>query len=163
MISKRAGAWTVVAILVTAASWTLSGQSAPVTSDRLLKADQEPGNWLMYSGTYSGWRYSKLNQITSQNVKNLRVKWLFQGRHLEKFETTPLVVDGVMYVTQRLNDVVALDATTGRAFWAFRYTPAADRVVCCGANNRGLAILGDTLFRGRSTPTSSPSTRRPAA
>ncbi len=50
MISKRAGAWTIVAILVTAASWTLSGQSAPVTSDRLLKADQEPGNWLMYSG-----------------------------------------------------------------------------------------------------------------
>ena len=53
-----------------------------------------------------------------------------------------------MYLTQRLNDVVALDATTGRAFWIYRYTPAADRIVCCGANNRGLAILGDTLFMG---------------
>ncbi len=64
------------------------------------------------------------------------------------WQTTPLVVDGVMYITQRLNDVVALDAATGRAFWVYRYTPAAERVVCCGANNRGLAILGNTLFMG---------------
>ena len=89
MISKRACAWTFAAILVTAASWTLSGQSGPVTYERLLKADAEPGNWLMYQGTYAGWRFSKLNQITSQNVKNLRLKWMFQGRHQEKFETTP--------------------------------------------------------------------------
>ena len=53
-----------------------------------------------------------------------------------------------MYLTQRPNDVVALDATTGRVFWIYRYTPAPDRIVCCGANNRGVAILGDTLFMG---------------
>ena len=64
------------------------------------------------------------------------------------WQTTPLVVDGIMYLTQRPNDVVALDAATGRAFWIYRYTPAPDRIVCCGANNRGLAILGDTLFMG---------------
>ena len=88
MRSTRAGVWAVAALLVTAASWTLTGQGLPVTSERMLKADQEPGNWLMYSGTYNGWRFSRLNQINAQNVKNLRVKWLFQGRHLEKFETT---------------------------------------------------------------------------
>ena len=102
-----------VAIAVIAV-WTLHGQSLPVTSDRLLNADKEPGNWLMYSHTYSGWRYSALDQITTQNVKNLSVKWLFQGRSQDKFETTPLVVDGIMYLTRPENDVFALDAETGR-------------------------------------------------
>jgi alcohol dehydrogenase (cytochrome c) len=53
-----------------------------------------------------------------------------------------------MYVTQRPNDVIALDAKTGRVFWLYRYTPSPDARVCCGANNRGVAILGDTLFMG---------------
>ena len=75
--------WALV--LVAAGTLTLYSQGQPVTYERLLKADQEPGNWLMYSGTYNGWRFSRLNQITPQNVKNLRVKWLFQGRHTEKF------------------------------------------------------------------------------
>ena len=99
----------------------------PVTYERLLKADQEPGNWLMYSGTYNGWRFSRLNQITAQNVKNLRVKWLFQGRHIEKFETTPLVVDGIMYLTRPENAIYALDAVTGRQLWMYEHQkPGAD-------------------------------------
>ena len=146
MRSKRAGAWTVAAFLLTAASWTLSGQSQPVTYERLLKADQEPGNWLMYSGTYNGWRFSRLNQINAQNVKNLRVKWLFQGRHIEKFETTPLVVDGIMYLTRPENAIYALDAATGRQLWMYQYRNPERTYNCCGKNNRGLAILGTTLF-----------------
>jgi alcohol dehydrogenase (cytochrome c) len=146
MISKRAGAWTCVAILVTAASWTLSGQTMPVTYERLLKADQEPGNWLMYSGMYNGWRFSRLNQITSQNVKNLRVKWIFQGRHQEKFETTPLVVDGIMYLTRPENAIYALDALTGRQLWMYEHRNPERTFNCCGRVNRGLAMLGNTLF-----------------
>ena len=65
----------------------------PVTSERLLKAADEPGNWLMYSHNYNSWRFSSLDQINAQTVKNLHVKWIFQGRHIEKFETTPLVVE----------------------------------------------------------------------
>ena len=53
-----------------------------------------------------------------------------------------------MYLTQRPNDVVALDAKTGRVFWIYRHTLDPTQIVCCGANNRGLAILGDTLFMG---------------
>ena len=64
------------------------------------------------------------------------------------WQSTPLVVDGIMYVTQRPNDVLALDAKTGRVFWLYRYTVSPDARVCCGANNRGVAILGDTLFMG---------------
>ena len=119
-----------------------------VTSQRLATAANEPQNWLTYSGNYSSTRYSPLDQITPANVKNLKLQWVYQSPVAGNWQTTPLVVDGIMYITQRLNDVVALDAATGRAFWIYRYTPAPDRIVCCGANNRGLAILGDTLFMG---------------
>ena len=121
---------------------------AQVTSQRLAAAEQEPQNWFMYSGNYASTRFSPLSQITPTNVKNLRLQWLYQAPMAGTWQTTPLVVDGIMYLTQRLNDVVALDAATGRAFWVYRYTPAPDRIVCCGANNRGLAILGNTLFMG---------------
>src|SRR6266581_743490 len=87
--------------------------SAQVSFDRLLNADKEPHNWLTYSGSVMSQRYSALGQITPQNVKNLELQWVFQARSLEKFEATPLVVDGVMYTVQAPNDVVALDAATG--------------------------------------------------
>jgi alcohol dehydrogenase (cytochrome c) len=135
-----------VAMLLAGATLTFYAQGLPVTYDRLLKADQEPGNWLMYSGTYNGWRFSRLNQITPQNVKNLRVKWLFQGRHSEKFETTPLVVDGIMYLTRPENAIYALDALTGRQLWMYEHRNPARTFNCCGRVNRGLAILGTTLF-----------------
>ena len=131
---------------MTAATLTLYSQGLPVTYERLLKADLEPGNWLMYSNTYNGWRFSRLNQITAQNVRNLRVKWLFQGRHNEKFETTPLVVDGIMYLTRPENAIYALDALTGRQLWMYEHRNPERTFNCCGRVNRGLAILGTTLF-----------------
>jgi alcohol dehydrogenase (cytochrome c) len=121
---------------------------AQVTLDRLLNADREPQNWLTYSGGYKSWRHSTLKQITPTNAKDLEMKWVFQADSTEKLEATPLVVDGVMYVTQPPNDIVALDAKTGRLFWIYQYRVAPDARVCCGRVNRGLAILGDTLFMG---------------
>jgi alcohol dehydrogenase (cytochrome c) len=119
---------------------------AQVSFERILRADQEPQNWLTYSGTVMSQRYSQLAQITPANVKNLELQWIFQARSLEKFETTPLVVDGVMYTVQAPNDVVALDAASGRVFWVFPYVPSSLARLCCGRVNRGLAILGNTLF-----------------
>src|SRR5262249_2572358 len=81
---------------------------AQVTFERLLHAKDEPWNWLMYSGTYSSQRYSRLTQISPRNVRNLEIQWVFQANSLEKFEATPLVVDGVLYTVQPPNDVVAL-------------------------------------------------------
>jgi alcohol dehydrogenase (cytochrome c) len=121
---------------------------AQVSSDRLLHTEREPQNWLTYSGGYAGQRYSLLDQVTPENAKNLDLKWVFQVRSLEKFETTPLVVDGVMYLTEAPNHVHALDAKTGRVFWDYDYHASRDARVCCGSVNRGLAILGDTLFMG---------------
>lgn len=124
----------------------MQAQGLPVTYDRLLKADREPGNWLMYSGGYDSWRYSRLDQINTGNVKNLHAKWLFQAHSQEKFETTPLVVDGIMYLTRPENDVFALDAATGRVMWVYSYKNPERTYNCCGRVNRGLAILGNRLY-----------------
>jgi alcohol dehydrogenase (cytochrome c) len=136
----------VVLAAATFAVATLHAQQ--VTFDRILHADKEPQNWLSYSGTPLNQRYSGLTQITPANVKNLQLQWIWQARSLEKFETTALVVNGVLYTVQAPNDVVALDAETGRPYWTFAYSPAADARTCCGRVNRGLAILGDTLYMG---------------
>ena len=117
----------------------------PVTYERLLNATKEPGNWLTYSGDYRSHHYSTLNQITADNVHRLRAKWIYQ-MHRQKVETTPIVVDGVMYVTRPPSDVIALDAETGRALWTFEHKLPGRVYVCCGEVNRGLAILGNTLF-----------------
>src|ERR1700736_1364465 len=132
-------------ILVVATVYRVDAQ---VTYDRLLNAARESRNWLTYSGSYASQRHSLLTQITPDNVRNLGLKWLYQGATQGAWQSTPLVVDGIMYLTQRPNDVVALDARTGRVFWMYRYNNANEIGVCCGANNRGLAILGDTLFMG---------------
>jgi alcohol dehydrogenase (cytochrome c) len=121
---------------------------AQVSDARLVNAAQTPADWLTYSGTYSGQRYSTLSQITPANVKDLKLKWVYQGAQQGGWQSSPLVVDGIMYLTQRPNDVVALDARTGRAFWTYHQTLDPVQIVCCGANNRGLAIAGDTLFMG---------------
>ncbi len=122
--------------------------SAQVTFDRLVNSAKEPQNWLTYSGNMMSQRYSPLDQITPQNVKNMELKWIFQARSLEKFEATPLVVDGIMYTVQAPNDVVALDPVTGRVFWMYSYAPSPLSRPCCGRVNRGVAVVGDTLFMG---------------
>jgi len=141
---------TSLALTVLAMSVVRAQQ--PVTFDRILRANDEPQNWLTYSGSLAGQRYTRLTQITPANVRRLELRWVFQTRTpaepAEKFEATPLVVDGVMYTVMAPNHVVALDAATGRMFWMYspRLSPLAR--VCCGRVNRGLAILGETLFMG---------------
>ena len=133
------------AVLFLTVASSLWGQ---VTFNRILNANKEPQNWLTYSGTELSQRHSLLTQITPANVKHLELQWVFQARSLEKFEATPLVVDGVLYAVQAPNDVVAMDAVTGRVFWVSEYAPSPEARVCCGRVNRGLAVLGETLFMG---------------
>ncbi len=127
---------------------TVGAAHAQVTWDRLRNAQSEPQNWLTYSGTNFGQRHSALSEMTPSNVKDLRLKWVFQAASFEKFEATPLVADGILYTVQAPNDIIAMDAATGRLFWTYTYTPSKESRVCCGRVNRGLAILGDTLFMG---------------
>ena len=119
---------------------------AQVTFQRLVEAAKEPQNWLTYSGDYAGRRHSGLEQIDTANVERLAAQWVFQSEAKGKFETTPLVFDGVMYVTGQENLAYALDARTGRMIWRYRH-PLPDQLPdCCGKVNRGFAVLGDKVF-----------------
>jgi len=118
--------------------------SAQVTSERVLHADKEPQNWLTYGGGYASQRYSLLTQLNPTNAKDLKLKWVYRPKYLEKMEATPLVVDGVLYTVQN-SEVAAIDAATGRIFWTFHYAvpPESNQYVMVV---KGLAIAADTLF-----------------
>ena len=132
--------------LLIAASWLASPVDAQVSFERLLNAEHEPHNWLTYSGAYSSNRHSLLDQITTANAGELELQWVFQAQSLQSFESTPLVVDGIMYLTEAPSTVVALDAKLGRVFWTYEHAPSSEARPCCGRVNRGLAILDHTLF-----------------
>ena len=136
--------WILFAVFVLFAS----SLSAQVTPQRLLDSAKEPQNWLMYSGDYEGKRYSGLDQINVANVGNLAAKWVYQTAATGKFETTPIVVDGVMYGTGQDDRAFALDARSGRPIWMYQRTLPGDIRPCCGRVNRGVAILGDNVFLG---------------
>ena len=119
---------------------------AQVSYQRLLGAEHEPQNWLTYSGRYTGWRYSTLDQINTGNASQLRMQWAFQVADLGQFETTPLVVDGVLYGTGQNDRAFALDARTGRPIWRYERNLPDKLQPCCGMVNRGFAILGNKLF-----------------
>ncbi len=120
--------------------------AAQVPFARILQG--EPGNWLTYNGSLQSTHFSGLEQIKTTNVAGLDMKWVYQAQSLEKFETTPLVVDGVMYLTEAPNTVTALDALTGRPYWMYRHPMPETTYACCGNINRGLAMLDNTLFLG---------------
>ena len=121
---------------------------AQVTFDRLSNAGKEPQNWMTYSGDYSGKRFSGLDQINTTNARNMVTKWVYQTGATGKLETSPLVVDGILYATAQDNRAFALDARTGRPIWMYQRQVPADIRPCCGHVNRGLAILGDKVFMG---------------
>ena len=118
----------------------------PITWERLLNAGDEPENWLMYSGTLDSQRYSKLDQINTSNVATMELKWAYQIPVIDRAETVPLVVDGIMFITEAPSNLVAVDAATGRQYWRYDHELPDDLRICCGRNNRGVAILGETLY-----------------
>ena len=119
---------------------------SPVTWERLLNAADEPENWLMYSGTLDSQRFSGLDQVHNRNVGGLELKWAYQIPQLDRSEAVPLVVDGVMFITEAPSNVVAVDAATGRLYWRYNHELPDDLRICCGRNNRGVAVLGETLY-----------------
>lgn len=119
-----------------------------VPFERILNADKEPGNWLTYSRNYSGQRYSPLDQIHAGNVAKLRVAWMSQAQEMDTVQTSPIVVDGTMFITKPPNVVEALDARTGRSIWTYRREIPSGFLGCCGKVNRGVAILGNTIYYG---------------
>jgi alcohol dehydrogenase (cytochrome c) len=142
----------------TAADARLRGSAPPVadgvTDERLLHARDEPANWLTYYGAYDGQRYSALDRITTRNVASLRAAWAFQyapvgliaGPANFAFEATPIVVDGVMFLSGPDAHVWALDAATGEVLWHYHHAIPLDVPLCCGNVNRGVAVANGLVF-----------------
>src|SRR3954451_11404517 len=125
-----------------------SGQAtiAPVTQDQLNAAAKNASNFLLTNGDYAQTRFHLAKQITRDNVKNLRVAWIFQTDVKESLETSPIVIDGVMYVTTSFSHVYALDAKTGAMIWHYNHKMGPITTYCCGPNNRGVQVLGDLVY-----------------
>jgi quinohemoprotein ethanol dehydrogenase len=121
-----------------------------VDSDRLLRPDKEPQNWLSHGRNYAEDRESPLTQITPDNVEQLGLAWSFATGTKRGLEASPLVIDGVIYSTGSWSHVYANDAVTGELLW--QYDPKVDRNLgasaCCDVVNRGVAAWGDDIFVG---------------
>jgi alcohol dehydrogenase (cytochrome c) len=123
--------------------------SAQVSYHRIAQAESDPGSWLTYSGNYSAYRFSPLTELTPANVSRLRPRWVYQSSRPGTMEVSPIVADGVMYVTDPETGVAALDLRTGRSLWTWqRALPKDLRTLGFGRVNRGVAILGDTVYVG---------------
>src|SRR6202171_958758 len=125
-----------------------SGQAvvSPVTQQQLDAADKNVNNFLLTNGNYAQTRFHPARQIGRNNVKNLHVAWIFQTDVKELMETSPIVVDGVMYVTTSFSHAYALDAKTGAQLWHYNHKMGLVTAYCCGPNNRGVQVLGDHVY-----------------
>jgi len=119
---------------------------SPVTQDQLNAADKNATNFLLTNGDYAQTRFHPAKQINRDNVKKLHVAWIFQTQIKESLETSPIVVDGVMYVTTSFSHVYAIDAKTGEQLWHYSHKMGPVTTYCCGPNNRGVQVLGDKVY-----------------
>lgn len=129
-------------------SATLYGDMLTVTQDMLDHAAGDSNNFLHTNGNYNQTRYYPARQINVNNVDRLKRAWTFETEVVESLETTPIVVNGVMYVTTSFNHVYALNAETGKQIWHFKHNMGPITTYCCGPNNRGVFPYGDRLFMG---------------
>jgi PQQ-dependent dehydrogenase (methanol/ethanol family) len=133
----------------TAATTKIKEAPTPsVSQDQLNAAAGDDSNFLHTNGNYDQTRYYPGKQINTSNVGKLRPAWIFQTEVKESLETTPIVVDGVMYVTTSFNHVYAIDAKTGEEFWHYKHKMGPVTTYCCGPNNRGVAIYKDKVYMG---------------
>ncbi len=146
-MTTRVGTTLLVAAI---AVWSGVAQQLDgwVTTGDLRKGLEEPSQWLMHHGDYTGRRHSPLTQITPGNVHRLTAQWTFQTDTPGKFEATPILHDGILYVTGPSGDTGwAIDARSGRQIWRHRRPVPSDLIACCGLVNTGFGMLGDRLFK----------------
>ena len=119
-----------------------------VSQSMLNNAGKDSKNFLHTNGNYDQTRFYPGDQINAKNVKGLHVAWIFQTDMRELMETSPIIVDGVMYVTTSFDHVYALNAKTGEQIWHYKHDMGPITVYCCGPNNRGAAVYGDKVYIG---------------
>jgi PQQ-dependent dehydrogenase (methanol/ethanol family) len=156
---KKAFASTFALGLVSAAGFVSAGEveqkaattggaapAAAVSQDMLNGAAKDTNNFLHTNGNYDQTRYHPANQINTGNVGKLRVAWIFQTEVKESMETSPIIANGVMYVTTSFSHVYALNAKTGEMYWHYKHKMGPVTTYCCGPNNRGVAVGEDKVF-----------------
>src|SRR6185503_15954939 len=165
MASHYCNSWRLVAVLALACGFTapLAAQEAPggattttrqmpaltgVTQSMLDSAANDSRNWLHSNGSYDQTRYYTGKQINVKNVARLKPAFVFQTAVLESMETAPIVDNGVMFLTTSFNHVYAIDAKTGEEYWHYKHKLGPIVTVCCGNNNRGVAIAEGKLYMG---------------
>ncbi len=149
LIMSIAGAGLAWAGAETEAMATTKVTDAPtpsVSQDQLNDAASDTNNFLHTNGNYDQTRYFPGKQIDTSNVGKLHPAWIFQTEVKESQETTPIVVDGVMYVTTSFDHVYALNAKTGEEYWHYKHKMGPITTYCCGPNNRGVAIYKDKVY-----------------
>ncbi|MGA8766552.1 MAG: PQQ-dependent dehydrogenase, methanol/ethanol family [Candidatus Acidiferrales bacterium] len=134
-----------VAALVVGSRIESAAQNVPY--ERILNSASHPEDWITYGGNYAAQRFSELKQINKTNVNQLKLRWVYQLRKTGIFESSPIVVDGMMYVTEPPTTVTALDVRTGRPVWRWTADLPKDLLtIGLFPTNRGVAILGDTVY-----------------
>ncbi|MBV9633123.1 MAG: PQQ-binding-like beta-propeller repeat protein, partial [Methylobacteriaceae bacterium] len=124
----------------------LYGDLGSVTQDMLSRAANDGNNFLLTNGNYHQTRFYPSRQINLGNVSKLRPAWVFQTDVIESLETSPIVVNGIMYVTTSFDHVYALNAATGEEIWHYQQKLGPITTYCCGPNNRGVAVWGDAVY-----------------
>ena len=122
------------------------GDMRTVTQDLLNRAGGDGNNFLLTNGDYNQLRFYPNRQINRLNVARLRPAWIFQTEVKESMETSPIVINGVMYVTTSFSHVYALDARTGEELWHYKHKLGPVTTYCCGPNNRGVAVYDDKVY-----------------
>ncbi len=102
-------------------------------------------DWSKYGNNYSNHRFSNLKQITTDNVDQLELAWSYKTGIKKTFQTSPIVVDGVMFITTPMNDVISLHADNGQEIWRYKHDLQGDKF-CCGPANRGPAVANGRVF-----------------
>src|SRR3979490_2873582 len=119
---------------------------SPITQQQLDAADKSVNNFLLTNGNYAQTRFHPARKILSDNVKGLHVAGIFHRAFKKSRETSPIVIDGIMYVTTSFSHVYALDAKTGAQIWHYSHKMGPITTYCCGPNNRGVQVLGDLVY-----------------
>ena len=148
--------WTYTGVAKTLSAAAFVGfasqaMAADVTWDRLMNADKDANNWLMYHQSFKGWHYSGLDQVNADNVKNLHVAWLHTPAAAKRgIQSFPLVADGVLYYTSASGQVWALDGASGAVIWRYQAKIDTERSEGTFYNpyNRGLALGYGKVYIG---------------
>ena len=124
------------------------GEGAGPVEQSLLEAAPTQESWLHYGGNYASWRHSPITELTPESASRLRLAWIAQTGVSGQLESSPVVYDGVLYLTSSFNRLLAYDASDGSLLWRYDHENPSDLRICCGPVNRGVGIAGDLVIMG---------------